>query len=214
MKKLLVGILIFLTLLFSVLLYSRFLGVKGLKTNEIIIKDDIPSSYDGLKIVHFSDLHYKKVITEKEIKNLIKEIKKIKPDIVLFTGDLADDDYKLTNQDINFLIQELSKIETKSFDLTIPFTRSGFLRLKPYTEVQLYLPFVGNVVIDSPRLASTTNLHINFSRNNRSGEIGYQILAGGAEVGCYGGATAIPVPVGVSNITPQSLIASIHLTRK
>ena len=113
MKKLLVGILIFLTLLFSVLLYSRFLGVKGLKTNEIIIKDDIPSSYDGLKIVHFSDLHYKKVITEKEIKNLIKEIKKIKPDIVLFTGDLADDDYKLTNQDINFLIQELSKIETK-----------------------------------------------------------------------------------------------------
>lgn len=113
MKKLLVGILIFLTLLFSVLLYSRFFGVKGLKTNEIIIKDDIPSSYDGLKIVHFSDLHYKKVITEKEIKNLIKEIKKIKPDIVLFTGDLADDDYKLTNQDINFLIQELSKIETK-----------------------------------------------------------------------------------------------------
>lgn len=100
-------------------------------------------------------------------------------------------------------------ITTKSFDLTIPFTRNGFLRLKPYTEVQLYLPFVGNVIIDSPRLANTTNLHINFSRNNRSGEIGYQVLAGGAEVGCYGGATAIPVPVGISNITPQSLIASI-----
>lgn len=100
-------------------------------------------------------------------------------------------------------------ITTKTFSLTIPFSRNGFLRQKPYTEVNLYLPFVGNVTIDTPRFASSTSMNINFSRNNRSGEIAYKIMVGGETVGCYGAATAIPVPVGVSNITPQSLISSI-----
>lgn len=100
-------------------------------------------------------------------------------------------------------------ITTKTFEIEIPFSRDGYLRLKPYTEVMLYLPFVGNVVIDTPRLASTKNLFIVMARNNRSGEVAYQVRVGGETVGCYGGATAIPVPVGISNITPQSLIASI-----
>ena len=46
----------------------------------------IDESYEGLKIVQFSDLHYKKVITEDRVKELVAEIKKIKPDIILFTG--------------------------------------------------------------------------------------------------------------------------------
>ncbi len=112
MKKILTTILLFLIVIFSLLLYSRFIGIKGLKTNEITIEGNIPKSYNGLKIVHFADIHYKKVITEKEIKRLIKEINNIKPDIVLFTGDLTDKDYKLTGSDIKFLIQQLSKIET------------------------------------------------------------------------------------------------------
>lgn len=114
MKKILYSILIILIIFFSILIYSRFIGTIGLKTNEISYKTkSISESYDGLKIVHFSDLHYKKVITEKRVKELINEIKKIKPDIVIFTGDLLDKDYKLTSQDITFLIKELSQIESK-----------------------------------------------------------------------------------------------------
>lgn len=100
------------------------------------------------------------------------------------------------------------KITTKSIDITIPFSRSGFLRLQPYSEVVLYLPFVGNVVITSPRLASSSNLHIDFSRNDQSGEVAYKVSVGGEVVGTYGGSTAICIPVGVSNVTPQSLITS------
>ena len=113
MKKILYSILIFLTITFSILLYSRFIGIKGLKTNEIIINDNIPENYNGLKIIHFADIHYKKVITENDIKNLIKEINKNKPDLVLFTGDLTDKDYTLKGKDINFLIEQFSKIESK-----------------------------------------------------------------------------------------------------
>ena len=113
MKKFLFSIIIVLVFIFGVLLYSRFIGVKGLNTNEIPINANIDASYDGLKIVHFSDLHYKKVITEKRVKELVKEINKIEADIVIFTGDLIDNDYELSNSDINFLIEELSSIKSK-----------------------------------------------------------------------------------------------------
>ncbi len=113
MKKILTIILISLILLLTILIYSRFLGIKGLKTNEIIIKDTIPLHYNGLKIVHLADIHYKKVITEKEINSLIKEINKIKPDLIIFTGDLIDNSYKLKGNDKKFLIKSLSKLETK-----------------------------------------------------------------------------------------------------
>lgn len=113
MKKILYFILISLIVIFGILLYSRFIGTKGLKTNEIIINNDKFINYDSLKIVHFSDLHYKKVITETQVKELITAINQTKPDIVLFTGDLLDIDYNLKNKDINFLIEQLSKIETK-----------------------------------------------------------------------------------------------------
>ena len=113
MKKLLMTILSLMTIFFVLLLYSRFIGTTGLITNEIALKEQIPESYKGLKIIHFSDLHYKKVITEKRVKDLIKEINRNKPDIILFTGDLLDKDYQLTNKDINFLITYLKKLNSK-----------------------------------------------------------------------------------------------------
>ena len=113
MKKFLFSIIIVLVFIFGVLLYSRFIGVKGLNTNEILVNANVGTSYDGLKVVHFSDLHYKKVITEKRVKELVKEINKIEADIVIFTGDLIDNDYELSNSDVNFLIEELSSIKSK-----------------------------------------------------------------------------------------------------
>ena len=113
MKKILTTIIIILIFIFLTLIYSRFIATKFLNTNEISLNTNIRKSYDGLNLVHFSDLHYKKIITEEQVKNLIKEINKLNPDIVVFTGDLISDDYKLTNTDTNFLIEQLSNINSK-----------------------------------------------------------------------------------------------------
>ena len=112
MKNLLFNIIILLIFIFEFLLYSRFVGINGLKTNEIIIKGDITDGYDGLKIVHFSDIHFKKVINKKRMNEVIEEINSLKPDILIFTGDLIDKDSKISNGDINYLIKSLSEIET------------------------------------------------------------------------------------------------------
>lgn len=119
MKKILTFIFIFLIIIFITLVYSRFIGTTLFKTNEILINDNINSSYEGLKIVHFSDLHYKKIINEKRVKEIINEINKLKPDLVIFTGDLINKDYHLQNNDITFLIEQLSKIESKYGNYTI-----------------------------------------------------------------------------------------------
>ena len=74
MKKLLSTILSIMLIFFLILLYSRFVGTIGLETNEISIKTNLNDNFNGLKIIQFSDLHYKKVITEKRIKELIKTL--------------------------------------------------------------------------------------------------------------------------------------------
>lgn len=106
-------ILGFLVLIFACLVYSRFIGTKTLDVKEIVVNTNILESYDGLKIVHFTDLHYKKIVDEDMVKKLVKEINKTEPDLVVFTGDLVDDMYEMNNSDINFLIEEFSKIKAK-----------------------------------------------------------------------------------------------------
>lgn len=107
---------IFITLLIimvSTILYSRYVATSGLITNEIVINDNnIPTSYDGLKIVQFSDLHYTRIITKERVNKIIEEINLINPDIVFFTGDLVDTDKVLTEDDKNFLIESLSNINS------------------------------------------------------------------------------------------------------
>ena len=91
MKKILHIILFIMIFIVCLLFYSRYIGTTGLVTHEIVINDNnLNDSFDGLKIVQFSDLHYTRIITNKRVKELVEEINLINPDIVFFTGDLID----------------------------------------------------------------------------------------------------------------------------
>lgn len=77
------------------LLYSRFIATSGLKVKEYKVVDSkLPSNFHGLKIVHISDIHYGQTIHKKEFDTMVDKINMIKPDIVVLTGDLLDDDIK------------------------------------------------------------------------------------------------------------------------
>lgn len=60
----------------------------------------IPRSFDGVKMVQFSDTHLGFQYNLHQLSSIISKINKIKPDIVLFTGDLMDNPrrYKQINQ--------------------------------------------------------------------------------------------------------------------
>lgn len=114
MKKILKIFITMLILIILLLLYSRFIGTIGLNTKEYTIEDNnISNDFDGIKIVHFSDIHYKKIITKDRIDKIINEINLINPDIVIFTGDLIDQDSEINEDDITYLKKVLSKINAK-----------------------------------------------------------------------------------------------------
>ena len=120
LRKKIIKFIIFLTLIIiATILYSRYVGTKGIIVKEYKIKNsDLTEEYYGLKIVHFSDIHYKTTIYKKELEEVVNKINYIKPDIVVFTGDLIDKktinnmtDEELTKMNEE-LISVLSKINT------------------------------------------------------------------------------------------------------
>lgn len=112
-RKLKWQIKLLLTLI-VIILYSFFLGTKGIFVKEFKIETEkITSDASGLKILHFSDLHYGSSVNIKMIKSLVKKINQTKPDIVIFTGDLIDERHKITNDEKDTITKELSKINSE-----------------------------------------------------------------------------------------------------
>ena len=108
-----VKILLLLIIVFSLFfLYSRYLGTKGLKTKEYgIVDSNLPVNFYGLKIVQISDIHYKVTTTKEDLKNMVTEINLLKPDIVILSGDLFDNNIKYKKNDFNDLKQILKSID-------------------------------------------------------------------------------------------------------
>lgn len=113
-KTLIITIILIILFGISCLLWARFISTEGLITKEYPIKTKILSEqYDGFKIIQFSDLHYGSTVDLKGVKKVVKRINELKPDIIVFTGDLIDQDVKISDKEINDLIRELNKLEPK-----------------------------------------------------------------------------------------------------
>lgn len=105
--------LIIILLISSITLYGIFISTKQLDIIKYeIINKNIPSNFNGTKIVHISDIHYKTAIKEKELKTIINKVNNLKPDIVILSGDILDNSIVYNNKDKNILIKYLSQIDT------------------------------------------------------------------------------------------------------
>ena len=106
--------IILVILITGVIFYAKYVGTKGLIVKEYRVESNIlTSNFSGLKIVHFSDLLYKSTVTKEDVNALVEKINILKPDIVVFTGDLVNKNIKITTEDTNFLIEKLSSIYAK-----------------------------------------------------------------------------------------------------
>ena len=106
--KLIVFSIIFITALFFYITYISNLHII-VRENRIVSKK-IPNSFNGTKIIQFSDIHFGTTITKNELSNLVKIINSRKPDIVVFTGDLINKDYELSSKELEEIISALNKI--------------------------------------------------------------------------------------------------------
>ncbi len=105
-------LIIIVLVIICLLIYIRFVGTHGFIVKEYAIKSEkLPSSFNGLKIVHLSDIHFATVGKNNMLK-VVDEINIIKPDIVVFTGDLYDEFSIVTDDVKNDMIEVLSKINS------------------------------------------------------------------------------------------------------
>lgn len=102
---------LFIFICVSFYLYIRYVEPNIIKVNEqAIIDTSLPEEFNGFKIVHFSDIHYGNTINDKGIEKIVKKINELKPDIIVYTGDLLDDSINLSNDNINAIKDNLKSL--------------------------------------------------------------------------------------------------------
>ena len=100
-----------ITIIILTFIYGRYINTKGYEVNEYTIIDNIPDSFDGIKIVHISDINYLHTTKYEDLKKIIDQINLIKPDLVLFTGDLLNINIEYSNKDQKEITKLLSSIK-------------------------------------------------------------------------------------------------------
>lgn len=114
-RRRLISVIVMVILSLSVVyIYARYLGTKGFHIKEYnIVNENIPSSFDGFSIVQFSDLEIGTTFFVEDIKNLIDEINSLKPDIVVFTGDIVAPNYTINVEEQKTIIEEFKRIDAQ-----------------------------------------------------------------------------------------------------
>ena len=108
-------ILLIILVSYSTIIEPKIINIKEYK----IESKTIPDSFHGTKIVHFSDIHYGTTINKKQLETITNKINELKPDIIVFTGDLLDKNISLTQNSEEELITYLSSLKCSLYKYAI-----------------------------------------------------------------------------------------------
>ncbi len=108
-------IFIIILICLCIFAYGAYVEPKQLAVKENIIKNEnITDNFDGFKIVRLSDIHYGENFGKEELKKLVDRINELNPDVVVITGDLIDNDTKMTTSMATEISKELKRISAGS----------------------------------------------------------------------------------------------------
>ena len=167
--------------LILIVIYSRYIGPTGLIIKEYPIENsNITNSLNGFKIVHFSDFHYGKTTDINSLKKLTNESNNMKPDIVIFTGDLIDKTTKINDKEKNDIIEQLTKISSnygkyyisgdddlKLNNYTKIMDSSGFINLNDNFDV-IYIDADNSILLTGTSLSNKTDFLDKIINENKS----------------------------------------------
>ncbi len=108
------AIIIFIIILIflGIFLYARYIGTNGLIVKEYKIEsENLPASFNGIKLVHFSDFHLGRTTTIEDLEEMINQVNILKPDLIIFTGDLISSYKNVTEEEKSKIIEILNDLE-------------------------------------------------------------------------------------------------------
>lgn len=117
LKKILISIFLIIIVL---IVYSCFIETSIFRVKEYKVEStSLPSEFNGLKIVHFSDIHYGTTINKKQLDKIVTKINDLNPDIIVFTGNLIDKNITLTENIEQEVIESLSNLKCSLYKYAI-----------------------------------------------------------------------------------------------
>ena len=100
-------------------------------------------------------------------------------------------------------------VQLDQVTVNIPWQYTDWRRNAPYTQVYLYLPFIGIVALPSAQLTGAESLVIRAALNVISGDLSINVNNGTQVLGSYGANVAMNVPIGSSNAVQRQVVNSI-----
>jgi predicted MPP superfamily phosphohydrolase len=105
-------VIIVLVILAVVSGYSAYNGSAVLVTKELTVPvKTLPKNMSGFTIVHLSDLHIGNRFKEKWLMRTVKETNRLKPDLIVITGDLCD--ITKLDRETRYIIDHLGKLNAE-----------------------------------------------------------------------------------------------------
>lgn len=105
MKKAFIFLIIFISLVY---LYGKYIEPDSFKVKEYAITNErIPESFDGYKIIHFTDLYY----NGDKLDKIVNRINELNTDLIVFTGNLLSSD--IDKDSLDKLTSYLNQIDSK-----------------------------------------------------------------------------------------------------
>jgi predicted MPP superfamily phosphohydrolase len=104
-------IVLFLIVGGALIFYARYIEPQWLRVKDIEISSPMVSTAaDGFKIAVFGDTHFSDYYTPEEFDRVLKSLKKMQPDLVIFSGDLIDH-FDTYTGDIDTISGKLAEID-------------------------------------------------------------------------------------------------------
>ncbi len=114
-----IAIIIFVIFL-VIFCYARFIEPNFIVIKEYKVEHSlINKNYDGLKIVHISDIRYGTTVNKEKLEQIVKKVNDLNPDIIVFTGNLFDKDTILNDDNYHDIITTLSELKPKLYKYAI-----------------------------------------------------------------------------------------------
>ncbi len=99
----LVAGLAFALIMFSITVYGLSFGRYNFQVEEVEVWfDDLPESFDGYRLVHFSDTHLGSFSRQEAVAAGLKVIAGLQPDLIAFSGDMVNNQAQEAEKFIHF----------------------------------------------------------------------------------------------------------------
>lgn len=106
------------------------------------------------------------------------------------------------------IIDRLSKVTSSS--IAIPWQFSDWRNSDAYTQISVYIPFIGLVSYPASALKGSSSIYLRSSLDKITGDFVVEVITDTAvTLGTYGASTGVAIPVGSSTIGGVNLVNSI-----